>query len=130
MQRYAGDFRKVNMIYFKINDTDYSNYVSGLSVTKNANYNGLTNAAGDTVVDFLNQKRIIDVVIIPLDVSKLNSLLTAIDSFSMTINFYDPKTNKISENVNVIISDYSVEYYTIQDTKQMIQSFNLSFQEL
>ena len=118
------------MIYFKINDTDYSNYVSGLSVTKNANYNGLTNAAGDTVVDFLNQKRTIDVIIIPLDVSKLNSLLAAIDSFNMTINFYDPKTNKISENVNVIISDYSVEYYTIQDTKQMIQSFNLSFQEL
>ena len=118
------------MIYFKIGDTDYSNYVSGLTVTKNANYNGLTNAAGDTVVDFLNQKRTIDVVIIPLDVAKLNSLLTAIDSFNMTINFYDPKTNKISENVNVIISDYSVEYYTIQDTKQMVQAFTLTFVEL
>ena len=74
-QRYASDFRKVNMIYFKINDTDYSNYVSGLTVTKNANYNGLTNAAGDTVVDFLNQKRTIDVVIIPLDVAKLTRYL-------------------------------------------------------
>ena len=120
----------IPMIYFKIGDTDYSKYVSGLTVTKNTNYNGLTNAAGDTVVDFLNQKRTIDVVIIPLDVAKLNSLLTAIDSFNMTINFYDPKTNKISENVNVIISDYSVEYYTIQDTKQMVQAFTLTFVEL
>ena len=48
----------------------------------------------------------------------------------MTINFYDPKTNKISENVNVIIADYSVEYYTIQDTKQMVQAFTLTFVEL
>ena len=120
----------IPMIYFKIGDTDYSNYVSGLTVTKNTNYNGLTNAAGDMVVDFLNQKRTIDVVIIPLDVAKLNSLLTAIDSFNMTINFYDPKTNKISENVNVIIADYSVEYYTIQDTKQMVQAFTLTFVEL
>ena len=118
------------MIYFKIGNIDYSKYVSGLTVTKNTNYNGLTNAAGDTVVDFLNQKRTIDVVIIPLDVAKLNSLLTAIDSFNMTINFYDPKTNKISENVNVIIADYSVEYYTIQDTKQMVQAFTLTFVEL
>lgn len=118
------------MIYFKIGDTDYSAYVKGLSVTKSVNYNGLTNAKGDTVVDYLNQKRQIDVVIIPLDVEKLNSLLSAIDTFNVSISYYDAKTNSISESVNAIIADYSIAYYTLRDDKKMVQEFSLTFQEL
>ena len=39
------------MAYFKINDIDFSDYVSELKVNKSANYNVQTNAAGDSVVD-------------------------------------------------------------------------------
>mgnify|MGYP003291495799 CR=1 FL=1 len=42
------------MAYLKIDNTDFSMYVSGLKVGKKSNYNAQTNAAGDTVIDFIN----------------------------------------------------------------------------
>ena len=45
------------MAYFKIGDTDFSAYVNGLKVNKNAVYNSQTNASGDTLVDYINSKR-------------------------------------------------------------------------
>lgn len=62
------------MTYFKINDIDYSMYVNELKVSKEANYNAQTNAHGDTVVDFINSKREIEVGIIPLDAEAMLSL--------------------------------------------------------
>ena len=47
------------MAYFKIGTTDYSKYVNALKVDRGANYNAQTNAAGDTVVDYINHKRTI-----------------------------------------------------------------------
>ena len=44
------------MTYFKINNVDYSMYVNSLEITINTNYNAQTNAAGNTVVDYINQK--------------------------------------------------------------------------
>ena len=54
------------MAYFKINDIDFSDYVNELKINKSANYNVQTNAAGDSVVDYINKKRTIEVGIIPL----------------------------------------------------------------
>lgn len=55
------------MAYFKIGDVDFSLYVNSLKVSKTANYSAQTNAAGDTVVDYINSKRTIEVGIIPLN---------------------------------------------------------------
>ena len=118
------------MAYFKIGDTDFSAYVSGLKVTSNSNYNAQQNANYDTVVDYINTKRTIEVEIIPLDATAMASLLAAIDDFSVSISFRNPKTNTLATGVNCIITSNEVSYYTIQDTKVMYQKFNLKFNEL
>lgn len=118
------------MAYFKIGATDYSMYVSELNVTKTSNYNAQTNAAGDTIVDYINSKRTIEVRIIPLDDETMSALQTDIDAFNVSISFRNPKTNTLEENVNCIIPENEIEYYTIQANKVMYNAFTLNFIEL
>lgn len=118
------------MAYFKIGDTDYSMYVNELVVNKEANYNAQTNAAGDTVVDYINHKRTIDVGIIPLDDTVMAQLQDDIDAFNVSISFRNPQTNLLEEDVNCIIPSSNIEYYTIQVNKVMYKAFTLSFTEL
>lgn len=118
------------MAYFKINNIDYSKYVSSLKVNKESNYNSQTNAAGDTVADYINSKRKIDVGIIPLDNEAMSNLLNAIDGFNVSISFLNPQTEALEEGVNCIIPASEVDYYTIQADKVLFKAFNLSFIEL
>ena len=118
------------MAYFKINNVDYSMYVNELNIKKAHNFNAQTNAAGDTVVDYINSKREIEVGIIALTSSVMPQLLEAIDGFNVSISFRNPKTNALEENVNCIIPDNEVEYYTIQADKVMYNGLNLTFTEL
>lgn len=118
------------MAYFKIGDTDYSMYVNELNIDKEANYNAQTNAAGNTVVDYINHKRTIEVGIIPLDNAAMIALQNDIDSFNVSISFRNPQTGALEENVNCIIPGSNVEYYTIQANKVMFKAFKLDFIEL
>ena len=118
------------MAYFKINNQDFSMYVNELKVDTENNYNAQTNAAGDTVVDYINKKRSIEVGIIPLNDTAMAALQTAIDAFNVSISFRNPKTNQLEENVNVIIPSSGVEYYTIRADKVMYKAFSLQFIEL
>lgn len=118
------------MSYFKINNKDYSMYVSGLKVIKTNNYNSQTNAAGNTVVDYINSKRSIEVNIIPLDTEAMSDLLSAIDGFNVEISFRNPQTQTLEEGVNCIISSNDVQYYTIQVNKVMFNALTLTFTEL
>ena len=118
------------MAYFKINNVDFSMYVNQLNVITNTNYNAQTNAAGDTVVDYINQKRTIAVGIIPLTDGAMSEFLNAIKAFNVSISFRNPLTNQLEENVNCIIPSTGVEYYTIQENKVMYNAFNLNFIEL
>ena len=118
------------MSYFKINGVDFSNCVSALTIDKKAEYSAETNAAGNTVVDYINAKRTIEVGIIPLSGEELQKLLTAIDGFSVSLSFINPLTNAIEENVGCIIPSSGVDYYTIQAGKIMLDKFKLKFTEL
>lgn len=118
------------MAYFKIGDVDYSSCVNGLKVIKNNNYTAQTNAAGDTVVDYINSKRIFEVGIIPLTDDMMAQLMTDIDAFNVSISFRNPQTNILEENVNCIIPSTDVEYYTIQANKVMYKAFTLKITEL
>ena len=118
------------MAYFKIGNVDFSMYVSELKINKDYNYNAQTNAAGDTVVDYINSKREIKVRIIPIDDTVMANLQNAIDAFNVSISFRNPKTNTLEENVNCIISNNDIEYYTIQANKVMYKEFELKFIEL
>lgn len=118
------------MSYFKIGNNDYSIYTNELKIDKEANYNMQTNAAGDSVVDYINSKRVIEVGIIPVDDTAMAKLQADIDAFNVSISFRNPKTNALEENVNCIIPSNSVEYYTIQADKVSYKAFTLSFIEL
>ena len=116
------------MAYFKIGKTDFSNIVNELKVDNTSNYNSQTNAAGDTVVDYINTKRIIEVGIIPLDDTDMANLQTAINDFDVMISFRNPRTNQL-ETIFCIIPESGVEYYTIQANKVMYKAFKLKFIE-
>lgn len=118
------------MEYFKINNKDFSMYVNELKVGKSSNYNAQTNAAGNTVVDYINKKHIVEVGFIPLDGAEMLALQQAIDAFNVSLSFRNPLTNEIVENINCIIPESNVEYYTIQVDKVMYKAFTLTFTEL
>ena len=116
------------MAYFKIGKTDFSNIVNELNINNTSNYNSQTNAAGDTVVEYINTKRIIEVGIIPLDDTDMANLQTAINDFDVMISFRNPRTNQL-ETIFCIIPESGVEYYTIQANKVMYKAFKLKFIE-
>ena len=118
------------MSYFKINNTDFSQFVNQLNVSSEANYTAQTNAAGNTVVDYINTKRTIEVGIIPLDSAAMVALQNAIAAFNVSISFRDPRTGELAENINCIIPENEVEYYTIQVNKVSFNAFTLTFTEL
>ena len=118
------------MAYFKIGDVDFSAYVNALKITNSNNYTALTNANGDTVVDYINSKRTFEVGIIPLDDTAMAVLQNAIDDFNVSISFRNPKTNILETDVDCIIPTETVEYYTIQVGKVMYKAFVRQFIEL
>ena len=118
------------MEYFKINGVDFSSFVNSLKIKKTANYTSQTNAAGDTVVDYINSKRMIDVGIIPLDDEDMAKLQLAIDDFNVSISFRNPITRELEHDVNCIIPTSDVDYYTIQVNNVRFNAANLTFTEL
>ena len=117
------------MAYFKINNIDFSGITSGLKVSKAANYSAQTNAAGNTVVDYINSKRTIEVTIIPLGDVDMKKLKTELDKFSVSIIYREPSTNALA-TVAAYIPAEEIEYYTIQANKVMYKAVNLTFYEL
>ena len=117
------------MAYFKIGDTDFSHLVRSLNVTKEHNYNAQTNAAGNTVVDYINSKRTIEVGFIYMDDSAMSELQTAVSSFAVTITYRDPKTNAL-EVASCIAPEIEADYYTIQADRVLYNEFTVEFTEL
>ena len=118
------------MTYFKMNGIDFSTYVNDLKVTNTHQYTALTNAAGNTIVDYINKKRTFEVGFIPLDDTDMATLLEVINGFNVTVSFRNPQTNVLEENVNCIIPTNAIAYYTIRKNKVMYDGFVLNLQEL
>ena len=118
------------MTYFKIENMDVSKYVRGLKISKAAHYSAQTNAAGNTVVDYINTKRTFDLTIIPMKAdAMLNALLSRLQAFSITITYLNPDTKELEE-VITMLPNKDIEYYTIQDNIVMYKPFTLTFIEL
>lgn len=118
------------MAYFKIGENDYSSIVSGLKVINNSTYNAQLNAAGDTVVDYINTKRNFEVSVIALDDTKMAQLQSDLAQFNLSISFRNPQTNILEEAVDCIIPTHEIEYYTIQANKVMYKAMTLKITEL
>lgn len=117
------------MAYLKINNIDFSGYCNALNVDKQANYNARTNASGDTVVEYINSKRKIEVGIIPLPDEDMIKLQAEINKFSVALTYLNPLTNDL-ETINCIIPKNKVEYYTIQTNNVSYNGLTLEFDEL
>lgn len=115
--------------FFAINGYDFSPYVNELKVTYIHNYNPQLNAAGDTVVDYINNKRIIEIGIIPVDSEAMTFLSQVLGYFDVNISYRDPITQSM-ETCHCACPTYDISYYTIQSKKVMYQGFRLKFQEL
>ena len=118
------------MAFFKIGNNDYSMFTSELKVAVNHNYNAQTNAEGNTVIDYINKKRVVNVVIIPLNDENMARLQADINAFNVSISFLNPETKALEAGVNCIIAKNEAEYYTIQETKTMFKAISLTFEEL
>lgn len=118
------------MSYFKINDIDFSNIVSELKIKNNASYNSQVNANGNTLVDLINNKRTIEVTIIPIDGTRMAQLLEEVNKFNVSISYRNPNTNQLETGINCIIGENEVEYYQILVNKTTYKAFSLKFNEL
>ncbi len=117
------------MEYFKINGKDFSNYVSGLKVSKAANYTTQTNAAGNTVIDFINSKRTVEAAIKPLTQGQMLALNLELSNINVSVSYLSPETNTL-ETIAAFMPTKDLEYYTIQNTKTLFNPFTLTFIEL
>ena len=117
-------------MYFKIGNNDYSMFVNDLTIGDSVKYNAQENAAGNTVVDYINKKRTISVGIIPLNSNIMKQLKADIANFNVNISFLNPNTDELETNVNCIIPTNEVSYYTIQADKVMFDAVKLTFTEL
>ena len=120
-----------NVVYFSIGIHDYSPYINELKITTNNNYTAQTNAAGNTVVDFVNRKRVIDVGFIYMNEEDIQHLLNDIQYFNVTITVRQiGGGNIIADEINCIVPSTDIEYYTIRKDKVMFKAFKLQFIEL
>jgi hypothetical protein len=118
------------MAYLMINGIDFSKYVNELEVKNDAVFTSQKNAAGDTVVDYINRKRAIKVGIIPLDAAAMLKLQNVINELVVSLTFLNPVTNALEENIQCILPSNNVSYYTIQAGKTLFNRFSLEFTEL
>jgi hypothetical protein len=116
------------MAYLTINGTDFSNICGALKVTTRNIYNSQTNAAGNTVVDYINNKISLEVSIIPVDDSTMEDFLEAL-SFNSTIGFRNPATGFI-QTINCIYGKRAIEYYTIQVDNVSFKGCKITFEQL
>lgn len=117
------------MAYIKINGVDFSHICSGLKVAETYNYSAQTNAAGNTVVDVINKKRVLDVAIIPLDDTAMRQLLTTINSISAIVEYREPRTGELGSMI-AICPTRDVEYYMINANRLLYKEIELTFTEL
>lgn len=117
------------MAYFKIGNVDFSHLVRSLNVAKSHNYNAQTNAAGNTVVDYINAKRTLEVGFIYMSDSDMAELQAAVNDFAVTVTYRDPLTNAL-ETANCIAPEIEADYYTIQAGRVLYNEFAVEFTEL
>ena len=117
-------------MYFKINNIDFSGFVSGLKVgyeTLVSSDSG-RNANGDTVIDVINKKTKVYTTFRHTTEAEMRSILAAINDYVVTVTFLNPITNDLN-TITAYTSTPEPEYYTISN-KTIFKPLNLNFIEL
>lgn len=122
-----------NENYFKVGNTDFSQLVNELKVKRQANYNAQTNAAGDTVIDFINYKYTVTVGFIPMHDEDLVHLKVALSNLASTITFsnpFAPNGTGLPTTITCILPEWEPEVYHISDSRIYYKAFTLEFTQL
>lgn len=123
----------MSYIIFEINgNQEFSRFVKSLKVATAATYTAQTNAAGNRVIDYINEKRTIEVGFRPMLVAQAAAILQEAQKFSCAISFYNPDTGDKAYNVACICPSREIDFYTFQDAadKRITNEFSLTFEEL
>ena len=118
-------------MYFRINNIDFSNLVSGLKVGYETlvSDNSGRNANGDTVIDIVNMKHKVYVTFRHMTGQEMQNLLKAIANFVIDIDFRNPETGALM-TISVYTGTPEPEYFTIQENMVVFKPMNLNFIEL
>ena len=118
-------------MYFRINNVDYSDMVSGLKVGYETlvSDNSGRNANGDTVIDIVNTKRKVYVTFRHTTDAEMRRLLSAIEDYVVAVDFRNPATGALM-TINAYTGTPEPEYYTIQNGFVVYKPMNLNFIEL
>lgn len=119
------------MNYFKIGNADFSSIVSGMKVGYETlvSDNSGRNAAGDTVIDVVNEKKKIYLQLRHTTEAEMTSFLNAISSYVVSVSFLDPRTNTLT-TIQAYTGTPEPEYYTIQPSGTIYKPMSLNFIEL
>jgi hypothetical protein len=120
------------MSYLKINGFDASHLVKGLKVGYETlvSDNSGRNASGNTVIDVVNKKIKVYTTFRPMDGGEMASLLSAMESYVVTVTFFDSKTNAL-KTITCYTGTPEPEYYYIHGANAvMYKEMNLNFIEL
>lgn len=116
------------MAYLKINGIDLSQYVNKLNITTKHKYTARENASGNLLVKYITAKKNVQVGIIPLDSSSLQSVMAIVNSFEVTVEYLEPETDTL-KLIKCIIPTHSVEYYSIRVGNTMAKAFTFTCEE-
>lgn len=119
------------MAYFKINGVDFSHIVSGLKVGRETlvSDNSGRNAAGDTVIDVVNQKHKLYVTLRHTTAQEMDGFINAISSYVVEVEFLNPFSTAF-DSITAYTGTPEPEYYTIQDSHIIYKPMSLNFIEL
>ena len=118
-------------MYFKINNKDFSDLISGLKVGYETlvSDNSGRNAAGDTVIDVINKKTKLYITLRHTTDAEMQAFLDAIGDYVVKATFRNPKTKSL-QDITAYTSTPEPEYYTIQPTMTIYKPMSINFVEL
>lgn len=118
-------------MYFMINNTDFSDLVSGLKVGYETLVSDISgrNANGDSFVEVINNKIKVYVTLRHTTESEMRRFLAAINEYVVYITFLNPKSNALA-TIHTYTGTPEPEYYTIQPGNVIYKPMSLNFIEL
>lgn len=87
-----------------------------------------TTVSGKTVVDIVRSKRVLECEWGGLTAEQLSALLSLVDERIVNVTYYEPKTAQ-EETKTFVASDIQFEAYTLQETKKIFNSLEITFTE-
>lgn len=121
------------MYLLKIGNKDFSAFVQHLDVEYNVllSEDSGRNARGNSVIDIVNRKDKVYVSFIPMNDTEMQSLLNAIESYVVSVQYLNPKT-KALKTISAYTSTPKVSYLWATDGPKGVKfnKLDLNFIEL